>query len=43
MNAGFRLSQVTLADLLRQSVCNRLAGYEASTTSNDSQPPRRSD
>ena len=23
MNAGFRLSKVTLADLLRQSVCNR--------------------
>jgi hypothetical protein len=35
MNAAFRLSPVILADLLRQSVYSRLAGYEASTTSND--------
>jgi hypothetical protein len=43
MNAGFRLSQIKLADLLRQSVCNQLPGYEALHMPNDSQPPRRSD
>ena len=38
MNAGFRLSHATLADL-RQSVYSGLAGYEASAMPNDSQPP----
>ena len=34
--------QFTLADLLRQSVYSRLAGYETSTMPNDWQPTRRS-
>jgi CRP-like cAMP-binding protein len=42
-DVAFHLFHVILADLLRQSVYSRLAGYEASTTPNDLQPSRRSD